>query len=98
MIRAPYQKTAVPEVSEGDRSGHTMSSRGGRSILGQTVRGHELVRDTCKEGNDITKRSPAGKAYPWGAIDSTQQQKSSPFQDHPQYSQGNNPEKLHMNE
>ena len=74
-----------------------MSSRGGRSILGRTVRGHELVRDTCKEGDDITKRSPAGKAYPWGAIDSTQQQNTGPFQDHPQYSQGNNQEKLHVN-
>ena len=84
---APYQKTAVPEVSEGDRRrlqdgpsfpsrGHTMSSRGSRSIFGRTVRGHELVRDTLKEGDDNTKRSPAGKVYPWGVIDSTQQQKT----------------------
>ena len=82
-FRAPYQKTAIPEVGEGDRTGlqdrpsfpgssHTMSSRGGRSILGRTVRGHELVRDTRKEGDDNTKRSPAGKVYPWGAIDSAQ--------------------------
>ena len=56
------------------------------------------MRDTRKEGDDNTKRSPAGKAYPWGAIDSTQQQNPGPFQDHPQYSQGNNQEKLHMNE
>ena len=55
--------------------------------------------DTRKEGDDNTKRSPAGKAYLWGAIDSTQQLKNpGPFQDHPQYSQGNNQEKLHMNE
>ena len=75
-----------------------MSSRGGRSIFGRTVRGHKLVHDTRKEGDDNTKRSPAGKAYPRGAIDSAQQQNTSPFQDHPQYSQGNNREKLHMNE
>ena len=75
-----------------------MASRGGRSILGLTVQGHELVRDTRKEGDKNTKRSPAGKAYPWGAIDSTQQQNTGAFQDHPQYSQGNNREKLHMNE
>ena len=42
-----------------------------------TVRGHELVRDTRKEGDNNTKRSPAGQAYPWGAIDSAQQQKIS---------------------
>ena len=74
-----------------------MSSRGGRSIFGRTVRGHKLVRDTCKEGDDNTKRSPTGKTYPWGAIDSAQQQNLGPFQDHPQYSQGNNLEKLHVN-
>ena len=73
-----------------------MSSRGDRSIFGRTVRGHELVRDTCKEGDNNTKRSPAGQAYPWGAIDSAQQQNLGPFQDHPQYSQGNNQEKLCM--
>ena len=56
------------------------------------------MHDTRKEGDDITKRSPAGKAYPWGAIDSTQQQNTGPFQDLPQYSQGNNREKLHMHE
>ena len=60
-------------------SGHIMSSRGGRSIFGQTVRGHELVCDTCKEGDHNTKRSPAGQAYPWGAIDSAQQQNSQSF-------------------
>ena len=90
IFGTPYQKTAVPEVGEGDRTGfqdgpslsvssHTMSSRGGRSIFGWTVRGHELVRDTCKEGDNNTKRSPAGQAYPWGAIDSAQQQKSRSF-------------------
>ena len=56
-----------------------MSSRGGRSIFGRTVRGHELVRDTRKKGDNNTKRSPAGQAYPWGAIDSAQQQKSRSF-------------------
>ena len=87
IFGAPYQKTAVPEVGEGDHtgfqngpslsvSGHIMSSRGGRSIFGRTVRGHKLVRDTCKEGDNNTERSPAGQAYPWGAIDSAQQQKS----------------------
>ena len=86
----PEMKTAIPEVGEGDRtgfqdgpslsvSGHTMSSRGGRSIFGRTVRGHELVRDTCKEGDNNTKRSPAGQASPWGVIDSAQQQKSWSF-------------------
>ena len=40
-----------------------MSLRGSRSILGQTVQGQELVRDTRKEGDDIAKRSPASKAY-----------------------------------
>ena len=49
-----------------------MSSRGGRSIFGQTVRGHELVHDTRKEGDDNTKRSPAGKTYLREAIDSAQ--------------------------
>ena len=52
------------------------------------------MRDTREEDDDITKRSPAGKAYPWGAID----RNIGPFQDHPQYSQGNNREKLHKNE
>ena len=33
----------------------------------------------AKEGDDNTKRSPAGKTYPWGAIDSAQQQKSRSF-------------------
>ena len=42
-----------------------MSSRGSRSIFGQTVRGHKLVCDTRKEGDDNAKRSPAGKVYPW---------------------------------
>ena len=90
IFSTPYQKTAIPEVGEGDRtglqdkpslsvSGHTMSSRGGKSIFGRTVRGHELVRDTCKEGDNNTKNSPAGQAYPWGAIDSAQQQKSRSF-------------------
>ena len=90
IFGTPYQKTAIPEVGEGDRtgfqdgpslsvSGHTMSSRGGRSIFGRTVRGHELVRDTRKEGDNNTKRSPAGQAYLWGAIDSAQQQKSRSF-------------------
>ena len=76
-----------------------MSSRGGRSILGQTVGVHELVCDTHKEGDDNAKRYPAGKAYLWGAIDSAQKpkQNTGPFQDHPQYSQGNNQEKLFMN-
>ena len=55
------------------------------------------MRDTRKEGDDNTKRSPAGKTYPWGAIDSAKQQNLGPFQDHPQYSQGNNQEKLHVN-
>ena len=90
IFSTPYQKTAIPEVGEGDRtgfqdepslsvSGHTMSSRGSRSIFGRTVRGHELVCDTRKEGDNNTKRSPAGQAYPWGAIDSAQQQKSRSF-------------------
>ena len=74
-----------------------MSSRGGRSIFGRTVQGHKRVRDTCKEGDNNTKRSPAGQAYPWGAIDSAQQQKSRSFSGPPQYSQGNNQEKLRMN-
>ena len=60
-------------------SGHIMSSRGGRSIFGRAVRGHELVRDTCKEGDHNTKRPPAGQAYPWRAIDSAQQQNSRSF-------------------
>ena len=55
------------------------------------------MRDTRKEGDDNTKRSPGGKTYPWGAIDSAQQQNLGPFQEHPQYSQGNNQEKLYMN-
>ena len=61
-----------------------MSSRGGRNLLGRAVQGHELVHDTCKEGDDNAKRSPAGKAHPWGAIDSAQNQKQNtgPFQDH----------------
>ena len=54
-----------------------MSSRGGRSILGQTVRGHELVHDTCKEGDDNAKKYPAGKVYPWGVIDSAQKPKQN---------------------
>ena len=33
------------------------------------------MRDTRKEGDNNTKRSPAGQAYPWGAIDSAQQKK-----------------------
>ena len=48
ILCAPYQKTAFPEVGEGDRtrlqdgpsfpgSSHIMSSRGGRSIFGRTV-------------------------------------------------------------
>ena len=48
ILCAPYQKTAVPEVGEGDHtrlqdgpsfpgSSHIMSSRGGRSIFGRTV-------------------------------------------------------------
>ena len=109
IFSAPYQKAAVPEVGEGDHTGlqdepsfsvsdHTMSSRGGRSIFGRTVRGHKLVRDTRKEGDDNTKRSPAGKVYLRGAIDSAQQQNTGTFQDHPQYSQGNTREKLHMYE
>ena len=53
-----------------------MSSRGGRSIFGRTVQGHELVHDACKEGDDNTKRSPAGKVYPWGVIDSAQTPKT----------------------
>ena len=108
IIGTPYQKAAIPEVGEGDRtgfqdgpslsvSGHTMSSRGGRSIFGRTVRGHELVHDTRKEGDNNTKRSPAGQAYPWGAIDSAQQQKSRSFSGPPPILQGNNQEKLRMN-
>ena len=56
-----------------------MSSRGGRGIFGRAVRGHELVRDTRKEGDHNTKRSPAGQAYLWRAIDSAQQQNSRSF-------------------
>ena len=37
------------------------------------------MRDTREEGDDNTKRSPAGEAYLWGAIDSTQQQKPQSF-------------------
>ena len=74
-----------------------MSSRGGRSIFGRAVQGHELVRDTRKEGDHNTKRSPAGQAYPWRAIDSAQQQNSRSFSGPPQYSQGNNQEKLYTN-
>ena len=54
-----------------------MSSRGGRGILGRTVRGHELVHDTSTEGDDNAKRYPAGKAYPWGAIDSAPKPKQN---------------------
>ena len=46
------------------------------------------MRDTRKEGDDNTKRSPAGKAYLWEAIDSTQQQNTGPFQDHPNTPKG----------
>ena len=81
VLCASYQKTTIPEIGEGDHtglqdgpsfpgSGHAMSSRGSRSILGRAVRGHKLVCDTRKEGDDNAKRSPAGKAYPWGVIDS----------------------------
>ena len=37
------------------------------------------MRDTHKEGDNNTKRSPAGQAYLWGVIDSAQQQKSLSF-------------------
>ena len=45
----------------------------------------DLFEDTnlwaihAKEGDHNTKRSPAGQAYPWGAIDSAQQQNSRSF-------------------
>ena len=38
-----------------------------------------LCASTRKEGDNNTKRSPAGQAYPWGAIDNAQQQKSRSF-------------------
>ena len=69
------------------------------AILGQAVRGHKLVRDTCKEGDNNAKRSPAGKAYPWGAIDSAQKPKNKTpvlFRT-TKHSQGDNREKLYMN-
>ena len=70
------QEVTLPEAGEGNRagfqvrssfpgSGHTMSPRGSRGILGQTVRGHEPVRDTRQEGDHPPQRSPAGSAYPW---------------------------------
>ena len=34
------------------------------------------MHDTCKEGDYNTKGSPAGKAYPRGAIDSAQEPKT----------------------
>ena len=56
--------------------------------------------NTRKEGDDNVKRSPAGKAYSWGVIDSTQKPKNKTlvlFRTTPKYSQGNNREKLYVN-
>ena len=54
--------------------------------------------DTCKEGDNNTKRSPAWPGLSVGSNRQCPNNKNlGPFQDHPQYSQGNNQEKLHMN-
>ena len=55
------------------------------------------MRDTRKEGDDNTKGSPAGKVYPWGAIDSAQKPKTPVLFRTTKYSQGDNREKLYMN-
>ena len=53
----------------------------------------KLVRDTCKEGDNNTVRSPGGQMYPRGAIDSAQQQKSRSFSGPPPILPGEQPRK-----
>ena len=70
-----HQKATIPKASEGDRArfqdrslipagSNQGSTRGGRGVLGRTIRRHQSLRHLHQTSHHLAERYPAGQTNP----------------------------------